>query len=156
MARRERVSRRDFSRHPVVLSTVEAAISVQSGSLTRRGVLGRRRMMIPETTRPPARVPAPAEVPSRGLWSLADIDYAAIDRHLVAGDTTLFQIVALASFIETGSDLYAHNLVASFDDDAEAARWLAESWEHGAVQHGAALRSSGERAGPDVDWHRAL
>ena len=88
--------------------------------------------MKPETIRPPARVPAPAELPSRGPWSLADIDYAAMDRPLVAGDSTLFQIVALASFIETGSDLYAHNLVAYFDDDAEVAQWLAQKI-HGAL-----------------------
>jgi hypothetical protein len=113
-------------------------------------------MMKPETTRPPARVPAPAELPSRGPWSLADIDYVAIDRPLVAGDATLFQIVALASFIETGSDLYAHNLVAYFDDDAEVAQWLAQSWEHEEVQHGAALRAYVERAWPDFDWRRAF
>ena len=45
-------------------------------------------MIEPETSGRPARVPASGELPPRGPWRLADIDYAAIDRHLVAGDTT--------------------------------------------------------------------
>jgi hypothetical protein len=99
---------------------------------------------------------ASTEPAPRGPWTLADVDYAAIDRELVAGDTTLFEMVVLASFIETGSDLYAHNLVAYFDDDAEVAQWLAKSWEHEEVQHGAALRAYVERAWPGFDWPRAF
>src|SRR5207302_2345432 len=71
-------------------------------------------------------------------------------------DPMLFQVVVLASFIETGSDLYAHNLVAYFDDDAEVAHWLAESWEHEEVQHGAALKIYAEHAWPGFDWQHAF
>ena len=67
---------------------------------------------------------------ARGAWRLADIDYAGADRARAADDHTLFQMMTMASFVETGSDLYAHNLVSYFDDDEVVAGWLAESWEH--------------------------
>lgn len=113
-------------------------------------------MIEQETRRRRSGVASPAEPPPRGPWTLADIDYAAIDRQLVAGDVTLFEMVVLASFIEMGSDLYAHNLVAYFDDDPEVAQWLAQSWQHEELQHGAALRAYVERAWPDFDWRRAF
>jgi hypothetical protein len=91
---------------------------------------------------------------SRRPWRLADIDYAAIDRPQVANDSTLFTLVTMASFVETGSDLYAHVLVSYFDADPEVAGWLAQSWEHEEVQHGAALRAYVEHAWPDFDWQR--
>ena len=91
---------------------------------------------------------------ARGAWRLADIDYAGADRSRAADDHTLFQMMTMASFVETGSDLYAHNLVSYFDDDEVVAGWLAESWEHEEVQHGAALRAYVERVWPDFDWQR--
>ena len=104
-------------------------------------------------------VPDAAGAPARGwraraAWRLADIDYDAADRERVAGDKTLFQMVTMASFVETGSDLYAHNLVSYFDDDEVVSDWLAESWEHEEVQHGAALRAYVERVWPEFDWQR--
>ncbi len=108
---------------------------------------------------PPLRRPGSAgsgTIPRRGPWRLADIDYDGIDRACVKDDPTLFEVVTLASFIETGSDLYAHNLVEYFGDDPEVAGWLARSWEHEEVQHGAALRAYAERAWPDFDWKRAF
>jgi hypothetical protein len=63
-------------------------------------------------------------------------------------------MMTMASFVETGSDLYAHNLVSYFDDDEVVAGWLAESWEHEEVQHGAALRAYVEHVWPDFDWQR--
>ena len=36
--------------------------------------------------------------------------------------------------------------------DPEVAGWLAQSWEHEEVQHGAALRAYVEHAWPDFDW----
>src|SRR5438046_3563173 len=52
------------------------------------------------------------------------------DRAQVASDSTLFTLVTMASFVETGSDLYAHVLVSYFDQDPEVAGWLARSEEH--------------------------
>ncbi|HEY2864120.1 MAG TPA: ferritin-like domain-containing protein [Casimicrobiaceae bacterium] len=89
---------------------------------------------------------------ARRPWQLADIDYAGAERALAADDTTLFQMVTMASFVETGSDLYAHNLVSYFDGDEVVSGWLADSWEHEEVQHGAALRAYVERVWPDFDW----
>jgi hypothetical protein len=65
------------------------------------------------------------------------------------------RIVFLASLIETGSDLYAGNLVAYFAGDAELSRWLAHSWEPEELQHGRALRTYVEHVWPDIDWQRA-
>ena len=94
------------------------------------------------------RLSAPAPRP----WHLADIDFDALDTAKVAHDRMLFQIVALASFIETGSDVYANNLITYFDDDAEVAHWLDASWKPEELQHGRALRAYVERAWPSFDW----
>ncbi len=90
--------------------------------------------------------------PAQRRWQLADIDFNALDAAKVAHDRTLFQIVALASFIETGSDVYASNLVAYFVDDAEVAHWLDASWKPEELQHGRALRAYVQRAWPSFDW----
>lgn len=59
-----------------------------------------------------------APVPPAGMrWRLDEIDFDAIDRRLVADDPLALRIVLLASFIETGSDLYADNLVEFFAGD---------------------------------------
>src|SRR5438876_3200606 len=118
------------------------------------GLLGES--MFEETPRRRPGGAAPVAIPPRGPWRLADIDYDAIDPLRVRDDPTLFEVVTLASFIETGSDLYAHNLAEYFDDDPEVAGWLTRSWEHEEVQHGAALRAYAERAWPDFDWKRAF
>ena len=73
-------------------------------------------------------------------WGLADIDFDGIHRPAIADDSMAFKIVMLASFIETGSDLYADNLVEYFTGDAEVSRWLEQSWKPEEVQHGSALR----------------
>src|SRR2546428_5031485 len=77
--------------------------------------------MFEETPRRRPGGAAPGAIPPRGPWRLADIDYDAIDPLRVRDDPTLFEVVTLASFIETGSDLYAHNLAEYFDDDPEVA-----------------------------------
>jgi hypothetical protein len=87
-------------------------------------------------------------------WKIADIDFDGIDPALIAGDPLAFRIVFLASFIETGSDLYAGNLVQYFAEDAEVSRWLRETWQREEVQHGNALRAYAERVWPEVDWQR--
>jgi hypothetical protein len=88
-------------------------------------------------------------------WRLLDIDFDGIDRCAIADDALAFKIVFLASFIETGSDLYAGNLIEYFAGDAEVSRWLRESWQHEEIQHGNALRTYAARVWPQIDWkHR--
>jgi hypothetical protein len=88
----------------------------------------------------------------RRPWRLEDIAFERLDRAIVADDLFTFRIVATASFIESGSDLYAGNLVEFFADDDEMRTWLAESWEPEELQHGAALRTYVEHAWPDFPW----
>ena len=97
----------------------------------------------------------PRARPMPARWRIADIDFDAIDPAAIAGDRFAFTIVFLASFIETGSDLYAENLVEYFADDAEVSDWLRETWQREEVQHGNALRAYAERVWPEVDWQRA-
>jgi hypothetical protein len=106
----------------------------------------------PSVVRRPTTAHPPTRLRPRAPWRLSDIDYAAIDRSQVTNDATLFTLVTMASFVETGSDLYAHVLVSYFDKDPEVAGWLAQSWEHEEVQHGAALREYVGYAWPDFDW----
>ena len=87
-------------------------------------------------------------------WELEDLDLGRIDRAAVGGDWLTFKIVATASFIETGSDLYARNLREFFADDPDFARWLAHSWEPEELRHGAALRAYVEVLWPEFDWER--
>ncbi len=87
-------------------------------------------------------------------WRIADIDFDGIDRAAIAADRFAFRIVFLASFIETGADLYAGNLVEYFADDAEVSRWLRDTWQREEVRHGHALRAYAEHAWPEVDWQR--
>ncbi len=87
-------------------------------------------------------------------WELEDIDLGRVDRSALGTDWLTFKIVTTASFIETGSDLYAQNLRAFFADDEEFARWLRLSWEPEELRHGAALRAYVERLWPRFDWER--
>src|ERR1700682_6697651 len=105
--------------------------------------------MVPEATVAQRHIAARPPTPwrSRAPWRLSDIDYGAIDRARVANDSTLFTLVTMASFVETGSDLYAHVLVSYFDQDPEVAGWLAQSWEHEEVPQGAAPWAYAEKAG---------
>jgi hypothetical protein len=98
---------------------------------------------------------APAQAAVRPMrWRLDDIDFGRIDRCAIANDALAFRIVLLASFIETGSDLYAANLIEYFAGDAEVSRWLLESWQPEEVQHGNALRAYAARVWPAFDWQR--
>ena len=85
-------------------------------------------------------------------WRLEDIGLERLDRAAVADDMFAFRIVSMASFIESGSDLYAGNLVDFFVGDAEVRNWVSQSWEPEELQHGAALRAYIERAWPDFRW----
>ena len=106
-------------------------------------------------TRGPERV-VPGLVDDEGTahrhWQLEDIGLERLDRAAVADDLFTFRIVSAASFIESGSDLYAGNLVEFFAGDAEVRDWLSQFWEPEELQHGTALRAYIERAWPDFPW----
>lgn len=88
-------------------------------------------------------------------WTIEDIDFSRIDLARVRQDEDLFYLVACASFVESGSDLYTHNLVEYYKGDAEVETWLREQWEQEELQHGAALRAYVEHVWPEFDWQRA-
>jgi hypothetical protein len=52
-------------------------------------------------------------------WSLDDIPLGCVDIGRVKPCEELFLLLASASFIETGADLYTRNLVEQFRGDAE-------------------------------------
>jgi len=88
-------------------------------------------------------------------WTIADLDFSRLDADRVRDDDALFLLVCSASFIESGSDTYTHNLVERFAGDAEVGGWLREHWEHEELQHGRALREYVCRAWPGFDWEAA-
>ncbi len=88
-------------------------------------------------------------------WTLADLDFAAIDREAVRSDENLFYLACSASFVESGSDLYTHNLVDYFQGDEEVTTWLSEQWEKEELQHGEALRAYVNHVWPEFDWEPA-
>lgn len=88
-------------------------------------------------------------------WTVDDIDFARIDTARVRKDENLFYLVACASFVESGSDLYTHNLAEYYRDDAEIERWLRQQWEPEELRHGAALRAYVEHVWPEFAWERA-
>ena len=87
-------------------------------------------------------------------WSIDEIDYRSIDVERVRKNRMLFYLVTSASFIESGSDLYAGNLAQYYADFPEAAHWLTHHWEHEELQHGRALRRYVETVWPGFDWAR--
>ena len=49
-------------------------------------------------------------------WSIQEIGYDSIDVARVRENRTLFYLVTSASFVESGSDLYAGNLAQYYAD----------------------------------------
>lgn len=88
-------------------------------------------------------------------WTIEEIDFTRIDTARVRDDEDLFYLVACASFVESGSDLYTHNLAEFYRGDAEVEGWLREHWEQEELQHGAALRAYVRHVWPEFDWERA-
>lgn len=99
-------------------------------------------------TRPPIAAPH--------LWSIDQIAFDCIAHERIVGEEAWFYVLAAASFVESLSDLYAHNLLHRMQDDPEAARWLRERWEPEELQHGRALRRYVETVWPAFDWQRAF
>jgi hypothetical protein len=90
--------------------------------------------------------------PAQRRWTLDSIDWSALRHDAVAGDETLFYLVAGASFVETTTDLYTQNLIDYFADDDEITTWLHAHWLPEELQHGRALRHYVQLAWPDFDW----
>ena len=87
-------------------------------------------------------------------WTIEDLDFSRIALDRVRSDENLFYLVAAASFIESGSDLYTHNLVDFFRGDEEVTAWLSTQWEQEELQHGKALRAYVEYVWPEFPWER--
>jgi rubrerythrin len=91
---------------------------------------------------------------TRPVWRVDEIDFSSVGtRH--RSDTTLFYLLATASFIEYGSDLYTRNLLTYYRDDPQIAEWLSNVWEREELQHGAALRAYVQAVWPEFDWQAA-
>ena len=88
-------------------------------------------------------------------WTLANMDFDAIDRDLVRDHEDIFVLVCSSSFIESGSDLYTHNLIEHFPGDAALQTWLSQHWEQEELQHGRALSAYIQHVWPEFDWHAA-
>jgi hypothetical protein len=88
-------------------------------------------------------------------WKIEDLDLDHICLSDIRNDETLFYVLAGASFVESGSDLYAHNLVTYYHSDPEVAGWLDSHWEPEELQHGRALRAYVEHVWPEFDWETA-
>ena len=88
-------------------------------------------------------------------WKIEDLDFSRIAREQVRTDENLFYLVASASFIESGSDLYTQNLVDFFQGDDEVTGWLSNHWEQEELQHGQALRAYVRHVWPEFDWDTA-
>jgi hypothetical protein len=85
-------------------------------------------------------------------WEISDIHFDRVDPAAIGDDWLAFKLLATASFIETGSDLYAANLRRFFAGDVAVACWLQRSWEPEELRHGAALRAYVARLWPAFDW----
>ncbi len=101
---------------------------------------------------PDAQLPIVAPHP----WSIDQIAFDCIEsEHIISEDTWLY-VLAAASFVESLSDLYTHNLLGYMGDDPEASQWLRERWEPEELQHGRALRRYVETVWPTFDWQTAF
>ena len=85
-------------------------------------------------------------------WSLENIDLDGIDLARVRDNEDLFLLLCSASFIESGSDLYTHNLIDHFAGDDALQAWLRDHWEHEEMQHGRALSAYVRHVWPEFDW----
>ena len=61
-------------------------------------------------------------------WTLETLDLSRIDTAKVRDNEDLFLLLCSSSFVESGSDLYTHNLVDHFAGDDELQGWLRDHW----------------------------
>lgn len=104
---------------------------------------------------PPSRWPEVSPRKNRPVWGPGDIDLATIDLRQ-RDNTLLLYLLVMASFIESGSDVYTRNLLTIYGGDAHIANWLRGTWEPEELQHGAALRAYVHAMWPDFAWDRAF
>ena len=88
-------------------------------------------------------------------WKIEDLDFSRIALDKVREDENLFYLVTSASFVDSGSDLYTHNLIDFFRGDNEVTDWLSNYWEPEELQHGRALRAYVLHVWPDFAWDAA-
>ncbi len=88
-------------------------------------------------------------------WHLEDIDFSSIDTARMRVRDDIFLLVCSASFVESGAETYAHNLVNYFKGDTEVGEWLSERWKVEELQHGRALKTYVQHVWPEFDWDSA-
>lgn len=89
-------------------------------------------------------------------WSIDQIEFDHIAHDRIVNEDTWFYVLAAASFVESFSDLFTHNLLDHMQGDTEACLWLRERWEPEEMQHGRALRRYVETVWPAFDWQAAF
>ena len=89
-------------------------------------------------------------------WTLDSLDLDRIELDRVRHNEDLFFLLCSASFVESGSDLYTHNLVDHFAGDEALQTWLSQHWEHEELQHGRALAAYVRKVWPEFDWERGF
>jgi hypothetical protein len=89
-------------------------------------------------------------------WTLESLDFSQIEIQRVRQNEDLFFLLCSASFVESGSDLYTHNLVDHFAGDETLQTWLSQHWEHEELQHGRALAAYVKTVWPEFDWDRGF
>lgn len=89
-------------------------------------------------------------------WTLESIDLERIEVARVRHDEDLFFLLCSSSFVESGSNLYARNLVDHFAGDEELGVWLSQHWEHEELQHGRALAAYVRKVWPEFDWDKGF
>jgi hypothetical protein len=96
------------------------------------------------------------ELDDAETWTLDDVPLDRVDVARIRPNEELFLLLAGASFVETGSDLYTSNLTEHFRDDAEVSAWLSDHWEPEELRHGRALRAYVNHVWPEFDWDAAF
>ena len=96
--------------------------------------------------------PVNADLP----WRIEGIELGDLQPQAVRDDEQLFFMLACASFIESGSDLYTRNLVEHYRRFPDTEEWLVRRWEKEELQHGRALRGYIQMVWPGYDWEAAF
>ncbi len=89
-------------------------------------------------------------------WRVEEIDFSRVDVQRATVNEDLLLLLCAASFVESGSDLYSHNLVEFFAGDEELCAWLRDEWEAEELQHGRALKAYIGAVLPEFDWDTAF